>query len=321
MKTPEQIKRLAKSTLRIEANSIMQLESSINDQFVKCVQLILSSGGRVVVTGIGKSAIIAQKIVATLNSTGTAAIFMHAADAIHGDLGIIQDEDIIICISKSGDTPEIKLLIPLLRNWGNRIIAVSGNPESFLAKSSDYFLNTWVAKEACPNNLAPTSSSAAQLAMGDALAVCLLDARGFTSKDFARFHPGGSLGKKLYLKVSNIYPNNASPKVSPEQDIKDVIVTISSNRLGAAAVVDKGKLVGIITDGDLRRMMLKRKSFENIHAKDVMNRKPKTVEKDTMAVDALALMKQHNISQLIITDKKKYAGIVHLHDLVREGIL
>jgi len=321
LKTPEQIKRLAKSTLRIEANSIMQLESSINDQFVKCVQLILSSGGRVVVTGIGKSAIIAQKIVATLNSTGTAAIFMHAADAIHGDLGIIQDEDIIICISKSGDTPEIKLLIPLLRNWGNRIIAVSGNPESFLAKSSDYFLNTWVAKEACPNNLAPTSSSAAQLAMGDALAVCLLDARGFTSKDFARFHPGGSLGKKLYLKVSNIYPNNASPKVSPEQDIKDVIVTISSNRLGAAAVVDKGKLVGIITDGDLRRMMLKRKSFENIHAKDVMNRKPKTVEKDTMAVDALALMKQHNISQLIITDKKKYAGIVHLHDLVREGIL
>ena len=321
MKTTAQIIKLAKSTLRIEANSITNLEKFINAEFVESIRLILKSSGTVVVTGVGKSALIAQKIVATLNSTGTAAIFMHAADAIHGDLGIIRSDDIIICISKSGDTPEIKVLIPLLRNWGNKIIGMSGNPESYLGKTSDLFLNTWVAKEACPNNLAPTSSSAAQMAMGDALAVCLLDARGFSSKDFARFHPGGALGKKLYLRVSDIYPNNASPKVSLNQDIREVIVEISSNRLGAAAVVEKGKLKGIITDGDLRRMMLKRKSFDHITAKDVMNANPKSMEKDTMAVDALALMKQHNISQLIITDNKKYAGIVHLHDLVREGIL
>jgi arabinose-5-phosphate isomerase len=307
--------------LQTEAESIARLSDFINDDFVRCVEEILSSKGRLVVTGVGKSAIIAQKIVATLNSTGTPSIFMHAADAIHGDLGIIQRQDILICISKSGDTPEIKVLVPLLRAWGNRLIAITGNTTSYLAKHADHVLNTWVAKEACPNNLAPTSSSSAQLAMGDALAVCLLDARGFTSKDFAKFHPGGALGKKLYLKVKDIYPGNPAPLVSPESDIKKVIVEISSNRLGAAAVIEQGILKGIVTDGDLRRMMLNHKSIDGLKARDVMGTSPKTTEKDTMAVDALLMMREHNISQLIITDKGKYAGMIHLHDLVKEGII
>lgn len=321
MKTPEQIKKLALRTLDIEAEAISGLKNFINDDFVKCVHIIFSSKGRVVVTGIGKSAIIGQKLVATFNSTGTPAIFMHAADAIHGDLGIIQKNDVIICISKSGNTPEIKILVPLLKSWGNKLIGIAGDMESFLAKHSDCVLNTFVAREACPHNLAPTSSSAAQLAMGDALAVCLLDYKGFSSKDFAKYHPGGSLGKKLYLKVKDIFPNNASPKVGPGDDIKKVIVEISSNRLGAAAVIVNGKVVGIVTDGDLRRMMMNKKSFEGITAKDVMSVNPKSAEKDMMAVDALYLMKQHNISQLIITDKQKYVGMVHLHDLVKEGII
>lgn len=288
---------------------------------MRCVEEILSSKGRLVVTGVGKSAIIAQKLVATLNSTGTPSIFMHAADAIHGDLGIIQRNDILLCISKSGDTPEIKVLVPLLRTWGNRMIAMTGNTTSYLAKHADFVLNTWVEKEACPNNLAPTSSSTAQLAMGDALAVCLLDARGFTSKDFAKYHPGGSLGKKLYLKVKDIYPGNPAPRVSPNTDIKKVIVEISSNRLGAAAVIENDQLKGIITDGDLRRMMLHHKQIDGLKARDVMGASPKTTEKDTMAVDALLLMRQHNITQLVITDKGKYVGMIHLHDLVKEGII
>ncbi len=321
MKTPEQIKKLALSTLRIEAEAITHLKNFINDHFVKCVQIIAVCKGRVVVTGIGKSAIIGQKIVATFNSTGTPAIFMHAADAIHGDLGIIQKDDVIICISKSGSTPEIKILIPLLKSWGNKLIAIVGDSESFLATHCDYALNTFVAKEACPNNLAPTSSSVAQLAMGDAMAVCLLDYKGFTGKDFAKYHPGGALGKKLYLKVKDIFPNNAAPKVSPDDDIRKVIVAISSNRLGAAAVISNGKVIGIITDGDLRRMLMKEKSMDGITASEVMSSNPKLAEKDMMAVDALNLMKQHNISQLIITDKEKYVGMVHLHDLVKEGII
>ena len=321
MKNSKHIKDLALSTLDIEAASISHLKKFINDEFVDTVRLIASTKGRVVVTGIGKSAIIGQKMVATFNSTGTPSIFMHAADAIHGDLGIIQKDDVIICISKSGDTPEIKILLPLLRTWGNKLVAIVGNTDSFLARNSDFVLNTFVAKEACPNNLAPTSSSAAQLAMGDALAVCLLDFKGFSSKDFAKYHPGGALGKKLYLKVKDIYPNNASPKVSPSEDIRKVIVEISSNRLGTVAVIDKGKLVGIITDGDIRRMLLDKKDIDSIRAKDIMNKKPKTADKDMMAVDALHLMKQYNISQLIILDKTKYVGVVHLHDLVREGIL
>jgi arabinose-5-phosphate isomerase len=321
LKSNEDIQKLALQTLAIEAESINHLKNFISEDFFSSVHLIYKAKGRVIVSGMGKSAIIAQKIVATFNSTGTPAIFLHAADAIHGDIGIIQDDDVVICISKSGDTPEIKVLVPLLRNWGNKLIAIVGNPESYLAKNSDYVLNTYVEKEACPHNLAPTSSSAAQLAMGDALAVCLLDYRGFTSKDFAKYHPGGSLGKKLYLKVRDIYPNNAAPKVAPADDIKKVILEITSNRLGAAAVIDNGKLVGIITDGDLRRMLMNRQNIEGITARDVMNSAPKQTEKDTMAVDALSLMKQHNISQLIVTDKDKYAGMIHLHDLIREGII
>ena len=321
LKTAQQIKKLAIKTLEIESKAISNLKSYIDDSFVKSVQYIHKSKGRVVVTGIGKSAIIGQKIVATFNSTGTPSIFMHAADAIHGDLGIIQKDDVIICISKSGDTPEIKILVPLLKSWGNKLIAIVGNPESYLGVSCDVTLNTFVSKEACPNNLAPTSSSAAQLAMGDALAVCLLDLKGFSSKDFAKYHPGGALGKKLYLKVSDIIPHNERPSVSGEDDLKKVIFEISSKRLGAAAVIDKNKLKGIITDGDLRRMLLTGKSIENMKARDIMSAKAKSVEKDTMAVDALDLMKLHNISQLIITDKGKYVGMVHLHDLIKEGIL
>ena len=320
-KSSRKILQLARQTLTIESESISELKHFLNETFAEIVRLISKSKGRLIVSGIGKSAIIAQKMVATFNSTGTPSVFMHAADAIHGDLGIIQDEDIIICISKSGDTPEIKVLVPLLKSWGNKLIAMTGNPKSFLAKNSDYLLNTYVSKEACPNNLAPTSSSTAQLAMGDALAVCLLDQHGFTKEDFAKYHPGGALGKKLYLKVSDIYPNNASPQVAGDDDIRKVILEISSNRLGAAAVVEKGKLTGVITDGDLRRMLMNKKTIDGLRARDIMNKKPKRTDKNTMAVDALNLMKQFNISQLLITDKNKYVGIVHLHDLVREGIL
>ena len=321
MKNSSHIKKLAIKTLEVEAEAIKNLKKNINDEFVKTVRFISGIKGRVVITGIGKSAIIGQKVVATMNSTGTPSIFMHASDAIHGDLGTIQKEDVVICISKSGDTPELKILIPLLKSFGNKLIAIVGNVNSYLALHSDFVLNTFVAQEACPNNLAPTSSTTAQLAMGDALAVCMLDNKGFSSKDFAKYHPGGALGKKLYLKVKDIYPMNASPKVSPDENIKKVIVEISSNRLGAAAVIDKGKLIGVITDGDIRRMLLNNKSIEGIIAKDIMNKKPKIVPKETMAVAALDLMKSHNISQLIIVDKKKYLGMVHLHDLLREGIM
>lgn len=321
LKTPSQIKKIAQKTLDIESEAIYNLKNYVNENFVKSVLLIQKSKGRVVVTGIGKSAIIGQKIVATLNSTGTPSIFMHAADAIHGDLGIIQKDDVIICISKSGDTPEIKILVPLLKSWGNKLIAIVGNTESYLGTSADLCLNTYVKQEACPNNLAPTSSSTAQLAMGDALAVCLLEMKGFSSKDFAKYHPGGALGKKLYLKTKDIFPHNESPRVFADDDLKKVIVEISSKRLGAAAVLQKNKLVGIITDGDLRRMLLTGKSIDNMKAKDIMSVNPKTADKEMMAVDALNLMKTHNISQLIITDKGKYAGMVHLHDLVKEGIL
>ncbi len=312
---------MAIRTLEIESQAIAKLKKTIDAEFVESVLLLFNSKGRIVVTGIGKSAIIGQKIVATLNSTGSPSIFMHAADAIHGDLGIIQKNDVLICISKSGDTAEIKVLVPLLKNWGNKLIGIVGNKNSYLAKHCDLVLDTTVTEEACPNNLAPTSSTAAQMAMGDALAVCLLDLRGFSAKDFAQYHPGGSLGKKLYLKVKDIYPNNAAPKVSPDDDIKKVIVEISSNRLGAAAVVDKGKIIGIITDGDLRRMLLTKKSFDGISAKKIMSVKPKTADKETMAVDALNMMKEHNISQLLITDKGKYLGMIHLHDLIKEGII
>lgn len=320
MKSEKYIVDLAIKTLHLEANAIAGLKKFISKNFFEAVKIIFFSKGRVILTGIGKSAIIAQKITSTLNSTGTPAVFMHAADAIHGDLGIIQRNDVIICISKSGNTPEIKVLIPLLKSSGNKLIAIVGDIKSFLATSADVILNTHVDKEACPHNLAPTTSTTAQLAMGDALAVCLLENRGFTSKDFAKFHPGGSLGKKLYLKVDDVYKHNPKPAVNPGDKIKDVIFEISSKRLGATAVVDKGKLAGIITDGDLRRMIEKHGLNEKIIARDIMSKNPKAVSKEILAADAFELMKQNNITQLVVASGKKYLGFIHLHDLLREGI-
>lgn len=321
MKSPDKIKELALSTLKIEADAILNLSHFVGDDFVKSVELIFDSKGRVIVTGIGKSAIIAQKIVATLNSTGTPASFMHAADAIHGDLGTISKEDVLICISKSGNTPEIKVLVPLLKQGGNKLIALVGNTDSFLAKQADYVLNTFVEKEACPNNLAPTSSTTAQLAMGDALAVCLLECRDFSSNDFAKFHPGGALGKKLYLKVEDISTQNAKPQVSLDDSIKSIIMEISSKRLGATAVLNNGELAGVITDGDLRRMLEKTESFNNLKASDIMNPNPKKIEMNELAISALQVLQSNNISQLIVTNQGKYAGFVHLHDLLKEGII
>lgn len=321
MKSPDKIKEVALSTLKTEADSILYLRELLDMDFVKSVELIYHSKGRVIITGIGKSAIIAQKIVATLNSTGTPSSFMHAADAIHGDLGTISNEDVIICISKSGNTPEIKVLVPLLKQGGNKLIALVGNTDSFLAQQADYVLNCYVEKEACPNNLAPTSSTTAQLALGDALAVCLLDCRDFSSSDFAKFHPGGALGKKLYLKVLDISSQNAKPQIESTASIKSVIVEISSNRLGACAVIENGELVGIITDGDLRRMLEKTDSFQQLKAADIMNTNPKKIDENEMAITALQLLQNNNISQLLVTSGKKYSGIIHLHDLLKEGII
>ncbi|MEI7980212.1 MAG: KpsF/GutQ family sugar-phosphate isomerase [Bacteroidota bacterium] len=321
MKNLNALKAVAVKTITVEASAISNLVHAINDDFIKCVGLILRSKGRVIVTGIGKSAIIGQKIVATLNSTGTPAIFMHAADAIHGDLGIIQKEDVVICLSKSGETPEIKVLIPLLKEYGSSLIAVVGNTRSYLAKQADFVIDTTVPIEACPNNLAPTTSTTAQLVMGDALAVCLLQARGFTSDDFARLHPGGVIGKQLYLKVSDIYVTNMAPTVQYNDDIKSVIVEISSKRLGATAVLKKNKLVGIITDGDLRRMLEKKTDIGVLKAEDIMSSSPRTINPDTLVIHALSLMRQNNITQLLVVDKNKYIGVIHIHDILREGIL
>lgn len=321
MKSNDELKKIAVNTLKIEAAAVNNLTRYINNDFIESVKFIHKSKGRVIITGIGKSAIIANKIVATLNSTGTPSIFMHAADAIHGDLGTIQKDDCIICISKSGNTPEIKVLVPLLKSGKNKLISIVGNLDSYLAKQSDYILNTTVEKEACPNNLAPTSSTTAQLAMGDALAVCLLECKKFTEKDFAKFHPGGALGKKLYLKVSDISEQNQKPLVKPSDTIQKVILEISSKRLGAVAVIETGKLKGIITDGDLRRMLEKDGLQKNTVASSIMNKTPKTIDSKGFAVDALKVMKQYNISQLVVTDKGRYVGFVHLHDLLREGIL
>lgn len=318
----DKIIELAKKTLAIEADAISNLQNFIGNDFAECVKLIYESKGRVIVTGIGKSAIIAQKIVATLNSTGTPSIFMHAADAIHGDLGTIQQDDVVICISKSGNTPEIKVLVPLLKSGGNKLIALVGNIDSYLAVQADFILNASVDKEACPNNLAPTSSTTAQLAIGDALAVCLLDYRGFSSKDFAKYHPGGALGKKLYLKVGDIVAQNQKPQVTINDSIKTVILEISSKRLGATAVVDNdNNLVGVITDGDLRRMLEKTDSITSLKAADIMNKTPKKIEAEELAVNAMQLLERYNISQLIVTDNLKYQGFVHLHDLIKEGII
>ena len=312
---------MALRTLETEADSIRGLKAFIDGGFIESVKLIHFSQGRVIITGIGKSAIVAQKIVATLNSTGTPAVFMHAADAIHGDLGIIQHKDVVICISKSGNTPEIKVLVPLIKSGGNKLIGMVGDVNSYLATHADLILNTTVEKEACPHNLAPTSSTTAQMAMGDALAVCLLDFKGFTGNDFARYHPGGALGKRLYLKVADIYPNNPSPRVLPSATLNSVILEISSNRLGATAVIEDEKLLGIITDGDLRRMIEKGVQLNNIKAADIMTKTPKTAPPEMMAVDALQLMKSNNITQLVVAENDQYYGFIHLHDLLKEGII
>ncbi|MBN8675815.1 MAG: KpsF/GutQ family sugar-phosphate isomerase [Chitinophagales bacterium] len=316
------IKKIALNTIRLEAQSIAGLSAFVNDDFEKAVAAIAGCKGRVVISGIGKSAVIAQKIVATFNSTGTPSVFMHAADAIHGDLGMVQEQDVVIIISKSGESPEIKVLVPLIRNFGNILISIVGNIESSLAKLSDIILNTTVEQEACPNNLAPTSSTTAQLVMGDALAVCLMELHGFQSDDFAKFHPGGSLGKKLYLRVHDLFVNNEKPKVVAGDSLKEVIVEMTEKRLGITAVVDTDNhLLGIITDGDLRRMLEKSVQIDKITAGDIMTKNPITIGPGEMAVDALDLLRKKEITQLAVTENGKYAGIIHLHDLIREGLI
>lgn len=312
----------ARNTIRMESEALRALEDLLNEDFTKTVQLIAAATGRVVVTGIGKSALIGQKIVATFNSTGTPALFMHAGDAIHGDLGMIRQEDVVICISKSGESPEIKLLVPLLKNFHNPLIAIVGNTASYLAQQADFILDTTVSQEACPNNLAPTASTTAQLAMGDALAVCLMELKGFSPEDFAKFHPGGTLGKKLYLKVKDLSSQNEKPAVYKVTFVKEVIVEITKKRLGMTAVLDeKGKIAGVITDGDLRRMLKEKPSWEMLRAADVMSVKPKTISGEALAVSALELMRQHNITQLIVLDDDEYSGVIHLHDIIKEGLL
>lgn len=315
------IASIAKRTIQIEANSINGLQAFIDDDFVNAVEKIAASKGRLIISGIGKSAIIAQKIVATLNSTGTASIFMHAADAIHGDLGMIQADDIVLVISKSGDSPEIKVLASLLKNFGNILICMVGNTQSYLAAKSNIILNTTVQQEACPNNLAPTSSTTVQMVMGDALAVCLMELKGFKTDDFAKYHPGGALGKKLFLKVEDIVTPNAKPKVLPVATVKEVIVEMTNKRLGATAVVDENEnILGIITDGDLRRMLEKEVNINTLTAALIMTKSPKTIEQDSLATLAMEQMQQNNISQLVVIAQEKYTGIIHLHDLIREGI-
>jgi arabinose-5-phosphate isomerase len=316
------IKKIARDVLINESLAIQNLTNFIDDDFEACVKEIYSAKGRVVITGVGKSAIIANKIVATLNSTGTPSLFMHAADAIHGDLGMIQKDDIVICISKSGNTPEVKVLVPLLKRRGSKLVALVSNTNSYLAQQADFILNATIAEEACPHNLAPTTSTTAHLALGDALAVCLLEIRDFSSRDFAEYHPGGSLGKQLYLKVSDVYSHNALPLVSPDAPLKDVILEISSKRLGCTAVVDEHQnLLGIITDGDLRRMLEKNTDLSGIKASVIMTRNPKNIEKDEFAVKALHQMQEGNITQLPVMDGARVVGFVHLHDLLKEGIV
>jgi arabinose-5-phosphate isomerase len=322
LKSKKYILQSAINTLSLEAAAILNVAKNLNDDFEKAVSTILTSEGRVIVTGIGKSAIIAQKIVATFNSTGTPAIFMHAADAIHGDLGMIQRNDVIICLSKSGNTPEIKVLVPLLKAAGNILIGMVGEIHSFLAEQASLILNTSFEKEACPHNLAPTTSTTAQLALGDALAICLLECRDFNEADFAKYHPGGSLGKKLYLKAGDLASTNEKPSISPSAPVKDVLIEISKNRLGAVAVVDESNsVVGIITDGDIRRMLENNGSIVGLKAEDIMGRLPKSIQYDSLAVDALHIIKENNITQLLVLEQNTYFGIIHLHDLLNEGIV
>ena len=320
MKSLSDIKKIARETIAIELAAVAKLESSINDDFVNAINLILSTKGRLIVAGIGKSANIANKMVATFNSTGQPAVFLHAADAIHGDLGNIQEGDVVICISKSGNTSEVKALVPFIKNMGNKIIALTGDPNSFLAIKSDFILDVSVEKEACPNNLAPTSSTTAQLVMGDAIAVSLLACKDFTEEDFARFHPGGILGKRLNIKVQDLI-SDYTPKVNSNASINEVIIEISQNRLGVTAVLNDKKLAGIITDGDIRRMLEDEKDISSLCAKDIMSRDPKITKPEDLAYNALKEMEQNNITQLIVIKSEKYLGVIHIHDIIKEGII
>lgn len=321
-KSDESIKALAVSVIRQEAEAVANLVSFVDAEFMRILDLIYTSKGRLIITGIGKSAIIGNKIVATMNSTGTPAIFMHAADAIHGDLGIIQPDDVVMCISKSGNTPEIKVLVPLIARMGNKMIAMVSNTDSFLAKHADFVVRATVDKESDPNNLAPTSSTTTQLVMGDAIAVCLLKMRGFSQEQFAQYHPGGSLGKRLYLRVSDVMDPQLRPSVGRDESIQNTIINISQNRLGATVVLDgEENLLGIITDGDVRRMIEKGKPLDSLKAEDIMSRNPKRIDVNEMAVNAFDIMQRNKITSVIATDKGRYAGLVHIHDILREGIV
>lgn len=317
----ESLKELATSVIDKEEKAVARLKTFVDDNFIEILQLIFNSKGRLIIAGIGKSAIIGNKIVATLNSTGTPAIFLHAADAIHGDLGIVQPDDIVMCISKSGNTPEIKVLAPLIKRMGNKLIAMVSNVDSYLAQHSDYILPTTVDREACPNNLAPTSSTTTQLVMGDALAVCLLKMRGFTQEDFAKYHPGGSLGKKLYLTVEDVMDKTLRPWVRPDESIQNTIINISQNRLGATVVLDNEKLLGIITDGDVRRMLERGVPMDRLKASDIMSVSPKIIEASALAVKAFNLMDKFQITSVVVTENGQYAGLIHVHDVMREGIV
>jgi arabinose-5-phosphate isomerase len=321
LKTNKNILDIAKKTIESESNSIAKLADLLTDDFLKAVEIIFNSKGRLVVTGIGKSAIIAQKIVATMNSTGTPSLFLHASEAIHGDLGMVQPNDVVICISKSGNSPEIKVLVPILKQFGNSLIAITGNTTSFLAKGADFILDTTVDNESCPNNLAPTNSTTAQLVMGDALAVCLMELSNFKATDFAKYHPGGALGKKLLLRVGDMLDQSRQPEVAPNTNIKKVIFEISEKRLGVTAVIENNKVIGIITDGDIRRMLNNNDTFAHLTAKDIMTRNPKTISLTSMVTDALNILEDFSITQLIVTDQEEYKGVLHLHDILKEGIV
>ena len=321
MKTNKNILEIAKKTIESESKSIAKLADLLTDDFLKAVEIIYNSKGRLVVTGIGKSAIIAQKIVASMNSTGTPSLFLHASEAIHGDLGMVQSDDVVICISKSGNSPEIKVLVPILKHFGNSLIAITGNTTSFLAKGADFILDTTVESESCPNNLAPTNSTTAQLVMGDALAVCLMELREFKAQDFAKYHPGGALGKKLLLRVGDMLDQSHKPEVTPDTNIKKVIFEISEKRLGVTAVIENNKVIGIITDGDIRRMLNNNDTFAHLTAKDIMTKNPKTIQLSSMVTDALNILEDFSITQLIVTDQEEYKGVLHLHDILKEGIV
>lgn len=321
MISKEKILNTAKKTFLSESNSIAKLIDLLDDNFVNATEIIFNSKGRIIVTGIGKSAIIAQKIVATLNSTGTPSVFLHASEAIHGDLGMVQREDVVICISKSGNSPEIKVLMPILKHFGNDLVAITGNMTSFLAKNAKYILNTTVDSESCPLNLAPTNSTTAQLVMGDALAVCLMELRNFTNQDFAKYHPGGALGKKLLLRVKDMIENSLKPMVNSKASIKEVIFEISEKRLGVTAVIENNTVLGIITDGDIRRMLEKYDDFSHLKALDIMTKNPKKIQMTDMVVEAFNIMEDFSITQLVVVENEEYKGILHLHDILKEGIL